>query len=106
MKNKHTQADKNSEILDNWHKIGTAFFKDKACPEIGITTELQKITVCSSVTCAEGELVIFGTTDDGEVTGNITFLPEIDRNDAFRLAGLLMAWGDSERIHAATGKGE
>lgn len=92
------EMDKRSEIVDRYYAIGEKLFSEPTCTEVRLTLELSTLCVAQRITDADNGLGIWAEVE-GDDTGVISFLPEIDRNDAFRLAGLLMAWGDCERIH-------
>ena len=92
------EMDRRSEIVDRYYAIGEKLFSEPTCTEVRLTLELSTLCVAQQATHSENALGIWAVSD-GDDTGLIQLLPEIDRNDAFRLAGLLMAWGDSERVH-------
>jgi hypothetical protein len=96
------EMDKRSTIVDRYYAIGEKLFAEPTCQELKITLELGTLSVAQSCHTYENALDIW--RDDRNDLSCITLTPELDRDDAFRLAGLLMAWGDSERVHSQSTK--
>ena len=92
------EMDKRSEIVDRYYAIGEKLFSEPTCQELKITLELGTLSVAQSFHTYENALDIW--RDNRDDLSCITLTPDLDRDDAFRLAGLLMAWGDCERIHS------
>lgn len=96
------QNDKRSDIFANYYRIGQGFFSAADYNELRLTVEAGDINVgLDGTSSCEGKhfnakQYLKGTDkwDEG-----ILLYAAIDRNDAVRLSGLLMAWADNDKLH-------
>lgn len=90
------------DLLKKWVMIGHHFFRDgeffkqEEIAEIVIPTEACPTTVKLG---DDGRLVVAQIVGNFEKVDEIDFQSYIDRTDAFRLAGLLVAWASDKKIH-------
>lgn len=88
------------DILKKWVMIGHHFFSDNV-GEIVIPVECCPITI---KTDCDNDLIILQSPHDG-LQDEINLGRTIDRTDAYRLAGLLIAWASAKHLHAELQKG-
>ena len=88
------------DILKKWVMIGHHFFNDNV-GEIVIPVECCPITI---KTDCDNDLIILQSPHNG-LQDEINLGRTIDRTDAYRLAGLLIAWGSAKHLHAELQKG-
>lgn len=85
-------------IKDTYYKIGRLLFERTDYSEINITC-VNDIKVGLTALYGKGnDILIQQKQHDGKYA-EILFNAWEDRNDAIRLAGLLLAWADSVNIH-------
>jgi len=82
------------DILKKWVMIGHHFFSDNV-GEIVIPVECCPIII--NLDC-DNDLIILQSPHDG-LQDEINLGRTIDRTDAYRLAGLLIAWASSKNLH-------
>lgn len=100
------EGDDRSEIFDKYYQLGSLLFEAKnAETTINIVCELADVHVGLSTETNETDNNFWGLAiyqgDKGETEG-VTLLPVIDRDDACRLAGMLMAWADCDAVQGGT----
>lgn len=99
--NKEIDYDSHSyrmEILESYKQIGLQLFDLQDYSEIRIPCEAGTIIIGLDCDSAR-TLSIRQQVGDGTLTNDIGLYPSIDRNDAMRLAGILMAWAYLDDLH-------
>lgn len=96
-KDQYILSKEHDEILKKWVMIGHHFFQDDEIAEINIPVEVCPITVKLG---DYNQLVIAQIVGNFEKVDEINLSAVIDRNDALRLAGLLIGWASDDKIHA------
>lgn len=88
--------DRMIEIYNQYNELGLSLFQSSGMPLLCITADLATINISLSTEEENGFAMYQG--DYGETQG-ITLKPSIDRDDAVRIAGLLMAWAGLDSLH-------
>lgn len=85
--------------MEDYKKIGQGLFSKPDGTELRICTEAGEITVTNDVTeCSHDDSFLMRQKDCNGKFGDIgiALYSVIDRDDAYRLAGLLIAWAEAE----------
>lgn len=84
------------DVLKKWVMIGHHFFKSPWCPsEIRVTSEAGEVII----ELENENFRLCQVNSKGIPIDEIILYNFIDREDAYRIAGMLIAWASTKHLH-------